>query len=128
MDGGRVFRALMTPRIGRLRATYIASRVGRTMAILFGLYGLWHLDFILIAIAFFIHNAAGAGVPDGAGPGGPSRRRAGPRLLVRRPARPPRPPEITDEVVVSPPPYARHQAPRRTRSLFDDLFEEFDQR
>ncbi|MDP6491613.1 MAG: M50 family metallopeptidase, partial [Kiritimatiellia bacterium] len=39
MDGGRVFRALLTPKLGRLRATFIAARLGKIMAVLFGLYG-----------------------------------------------------------------------------------------
>lgn len=32
MDGGRVLRAALTPRLGRLQATYIASRTGRAIA------------------------------------------------------------------------------------------------
>jgi Zn-dependent protease len=130
MDGGRVFRALMTPRIGRLRATYIASRVGRFMAILFGVFGALRFDFILMAIAFFIHRAATAEY-----------------LMVqvqeaRRVEPPPHPgmwfgsrpppaqPRISDEVVVSPPPYARGSSPgsRPRRGLFTELLEDFGDR
>jgi len=61
MDGGRVLRALLTPKLGRLRATFIAARLGKMTAVLFGICGLllnphrW----ILVAIAFFIYIAAG---------------------------------------------------------------------
>ncbi len=43
MDGGRVLRALLTPRMGRLQATYIASRLGRILAIAFLIVGLFGL-------------------------------------------------------------------------------------
>ena len=36
MDGGRVFRAVLTPHLGRLRATQLAAMVGRGFAWLFG--------------------------------------------------------------------------------------------
>jgi Zn-dependent protease len=58
MDGGRVVRAALTPKLGRVRATYIASRIGRAMAILFGIYGLMNRQWILVAVAFFIFIAA----------------------------------------------------------------------
>jgi hypothetical protein len=58
MDGGRVVRALLTRKVGRLRATYIASRLGKTMAILFGVFGFWKQHWMLVAIAFFIYTAA----------------------------------------------------------------------
>jgi Zn-dependent protease len=60
MDGGRIFRALMTPRVGRLKATALAARIGRIMAVAFGLFGLLNGQFLLILIAIFIYNAAGA--------------------------------------------------------------------
>lgn len=59
MDGGRVFRALLTPKLGRLRATFIAARLGKTMAVLFGIYGFISQNWILVFIAFFIYTAAG---------------------------------------------------------------------
>lgn len=61
MDGGRVLRAALSPRMGRLRATYVAARLGKLMAVLFGLYGLFREDrnWSLVAIAFFIYIAAG---------------------------------------------------------------------
>jgi Zn-dependent protease len=61
MDGGRVLRALLTPKLGRLRATGIAARLGRFMAVLFGLYGFFSAPrgWPLVMIAFFIFIAAG---------------------------------------------------------------------
>ncbi len=51
MDGGRIFRALMTPRIGRLKATELAARIGRIMAVAGGIFGLFHGNWILVLIA-----------------------------------------------------------------------------
>jgi len=59
MDGGRVLRSALTPKMGRLRATFIAARLGRVMAVLFGIYGFFASNLILIFIAFFIFIAAG---------------------------------------------------------------------
>lgn len=131
MDGGRVFRALMTPRIGRLRATYIASRVGRVMAILFGIYGLFRFNVLLVAIAFFIHSAA---TTEYRMVRAQEARRSGmaphPGMWFGSRPPPPPPPEISDEVVVSPPPYAREQptGSRTRKGLFEDLFEQFGNR
>lgn len=60
MDGGRIFRAFMTPRIGRLQATALAARIGRIMSVAGGIFGLLTGDWWLILIAVFIYNAAGA--------------------------------------------------------------------
>ncbi len=59
MDGGRVFRSMLTPKFGRLKATYIAARLGKIIAILWGIYGLLPpFSFINVALAFFIHSMA----------------------------------------------------------------------
>ena len=74
MDGGRIFRAFMTPRLGLLKATALAARIGRNMAVLFGVIGFINMiapgilpgilgnigGFFLILIAIFIYQAAGA--------------------------------------------------------------------
>ena len=66
MDGGRVFRAALVPRLGRLRATRLAAKVGRGFAWLFAILALLprlsggHINFSLLLIAFFIHQAARA--------------------------------------------------------------------
>jgi Zn-dependent protease len=64
MDGGRVLRALLSTRIGRLRATAIAAKLGKIFAIGFGLYALFSESVqtgqgvALLVIAFFIYRAA----------------------------------------------------------------------
>lgn len=62
MDGGRVLRAILTPRFGILRATRTAARIGRATTLLLGLvgivtlpHGLW-----LVLIAFFAYAAGSA--------------------------------------------------------------------
>ena len=124
MDGGRVLRAMLTPRLGRLRATEIAAKMGKVMAILFGVYGLMggpRQSWSLIAIAFFIYIAAGneyraVRMQEAA-------RRTGFRAwppFFAPPPTPPAPPPYTadepdtdDAVIVSPPPY-ENGPPRRT--------------
>lgn len=58
MDGGRILRALLATKIGRRKATLIASRLGKAFAIFFGLAGYYFNNWILIFIAFFIFIAA----------------------------------------------------------------------
>ena len=55
-------RAILTPKFGRLKATYIAARLGRFMAILFGIFALFfgeQVSWTLFAIALFIYIIAG---------------------------------------------------------------------
>jgi len=59
MDGGRILRALLTPRLGRLRATFIAARLGQLLAIVGGIFALRWSQWILVAIAVFIYALAG---------------------------------------------------------------------
>ena len=111
MDGGRILRAALSGRLGRLRATYVASRLGKLFALAFALRGLWDFPrgLILIALGVFLYVAADREY-----------------RLVRRQetlqwpgfgpwppffAPPPPPPE--DEVVIGPPPYERGPAQRR---------------
>jgi Zn-dependent protease/predicted transcriptional regulator len=58
MDGGRVLRASLAMRRTEAEATEIASRAGRVLAILMGLYGLISANFMLIFIAFFVYLGA----------------------------------------------------------------------
>ena len=59
MDGGRVFRALLAMRMNYASATRIAANVGRGVAVLMGLYGLFNGGIFMIFIALFIFTAAG---------------------------------------------------------------------
>ncbi|RAP41417.1 site-2 protease family protein [Rhodovulum viride] len=60
MDGGRVFRALLAMRLGRVAATRFAARSGQALAFGFGFLGLITGDAVLVLIAIFIFAAAGA--------------------------------------------------------------------
>lgn len=42
LDGGRIFRSAMSPFLSRVRATYVAMIVGRVVAVLLGLRGLYN--------------------------------------------------------------------------------------
>lgn len=58
MDGGRILRSLLALRRPEEEATQIASRAGRTLAVLMGLYGLISMHFLLVFIAFFVYLGA----------------------------------------------------------------------
>jgi Zn-dependent protease/CBS domain-containing protein len=60
MDGGRVLRALLAMVTTRLRATRIASLIGQSLAVAFGIYGLYIGSLIYPLIAVFIFMAARA--------------------------------------------------------------------
>ncbi len=59
MDGGRIFRALLSFKVSRRRATQIASQVGQLLAILFVFVGLFN-HFMLVFIGIFIFLGANA--------------------------------------------------------------------
>ncbi|AOW79318.1 Zn-dependent protease [Halodesulfurarchaeum formicicum] len=58
MDGGRVLRALLARKRSFARATQLAAEVGKGVAILMGIAGLFGGNIILIGIAFFIYIGA----------------------------------------------------------------------
>jgi Zn-dependent protease/CBS domain-containing protein len=59
MDGGRVLRSLIARFTDETSATTIAARIGQLMAVLFGLYGLFNDNFILVIVAMFVWLGAG---------------------------------------------------------------------
>lgn len=59
MDGGRVLRAFLATRVGGMRATEIAVKVGKTAAVLFAIAGLFG-NSMLILVAAFVWFAASA--------------------------------------------------------------------
>lgn len=58
MDGGRVFRSLLSMWIGRPRATKIASWLGQAIALLLVISGIWRGDLILSLLGIFVILAA----------------------------------------------------------------------
>jgi hypothetical protein len=73
MDGGRVLRALLSGPLGRLRATEVASLLGRALAIGGGVFFLANGMFQPLILAVFVYLAGsmelrqvrGEGRPDG---------------------------------------------------------------
>lgn len=124
MDGGRIFRAWLTPKLGRLLATRIAAKVGRFMALIFGIVGLLKLNVFLILIAIFVYQAAGAEYRMVRIQEASRRTQSGPWVSLGDQW------PYEDEVVVSPPPYRSDQASsmllrpmRAQHDLFDELFQ-----
>jgi Zn-dependent protease len=73
LDGGRIAHALIWWRTGnRNQATHVTGRAGQGFAILLGLLGLWalatggSLGLVTMLVAFFLYQAAGAAVAQGA--------------------------------------------------------------
>lgn len=58
MDGGRVLRAALSRRMGHLRATDIATTIGRVAAVGLGLLALWSGKLMLGLVAVFLYMAA----------------------------------------------------------------------
>lgn len=58
MDGGRVLRALLSLRLGRLRATRIAVFIGQLIAVLLVAYGIWNYHYITALIGLFVFVTA----------------------------------------------------------------------
>jgi Zn-dependent protease len=124
MDGGRVFRAVLTPRLGRLAATQLAAKVGRAFAWIFGLLAVWPLfrggsvNFSLLLIAYFVHQSAGAEARQAEYEAVYARHRAQENGAFQIPEA---------DVQVSPPPYARPRPDPRAASkgLFDDLLDKW---
>lgn len=59
MDGGRILRSLLSTRIGRKRATFWASMIGKLFSILFVLFAVFNGYLMLAIIGPFIYFLAG---------------------------------------------------------------------
>lgn len=62
MDGGRILRAILSVKFGKVKATKIASVVGRVLAIvfiIFGVFGIFNQQLILAIIGLIIFMMAG---------------------------------------------------------------------
>ncbi len=57
-DGGRILRSLIASKTSHLRATQIATFIGKTFAFFFGFVGLLYGQILLVLIAFFIYISA----------------------------------------------------------------------
>jgi Zn-dependent protease len=58
MDGGRILRALLSRRIGLVQATRISAGVGKAFAVLFGIWGLFTMNVLLMVIGVFVFMGA----------------------------------------------------------------------
>lgn len=58
MDGGRVLRSALAMKMDYGRSTQIAAGIGRFLAVLFGIYGLFNGQFFSVLIAVFIYSGA----------------------------------------------------------------------
>ncbi len=63
MDGGRVLRAVLAARMGRVAATRRAAAIGRGFAIAFVMLGLW-ANTVLLLVGVFVWLAAGGELVD----------------------------------------------------------------
>ncbi|HUS65964.1 MAG TPA: site-2 protease family protein [Kofleriaceae bacterium] len=54
MDGGRILRALLTPRLGHMRATEVAVVLARGFAVALGIYGLFTFTLYLMALGVLL--------------------------------------------------------------------------
>ncbi len=118
MDGGRILRASLTPKIGRIKATRIAATIGQTLAAMFGAYSLMqrppHLFHVFLAI--YIYRAAGAEY----------------KILLLHEAynarfgwnanpTPSAPQNVDNNITVGPPPYQESLATKNVANSFNNI-------
>jgi len=119
MDGGRVFRAWMTPKMGKLKATELAAKIGRRTAFVFAFIGLFGIPGllaplpILLLIAVFVYFSAGAEYR---------------MVQMQHMGQEWSTVDREADVKVGPPPYAQREEPvwkewkAKTNAFFNDLF------
>jgi CBS domain-containing protein len=59
MDGGRVLRALLSFKLGRVEATDIAASIGQGLAVIFFILGLFYNPFLILIALFIFFGAYG---------------------------------------------------------------------
>lgn len=59
MDGGRVFRGILALKYDHLKATRIAAKIGKGLAVAGGAYAIFNGSWSLALIAIFVYTAAG---------------------------------------------------------------------
>ena len=85
MDGGRIFRALLSKRVGFQRATEISVKVSRAVSITFGVFGLAFMQIQLLLLAFVLWSMASAERANaGRSPYGPQPGHFGPTVVPHR--------------------------------------------
>jgi Zn-dependent protease/predicted transcriptional regulator len=60
MDGGRILRATLTPALGAVHATRVATLVGKVFAGMFAVFGLLSGNLLLLLVGFFVWMGASA--------------------------------------------------------------------
>ncbi len=104
MDGGRIFRALLSYKLSHLKATFIAARLGKILAVCFGIWSIYDFNIFRICIAAFVFQAATNEYLMACHEAGTNRTYKS---------------EDDNEVVISPPPYNNKKRPS-----FTDIFKE----
>ena len=58
LDGGRMLRAVMSIKLGKLKATKIASYIGQGGSALLVVFGVFHRDFMSVFLGLFLFSSA----------------------------------------------------------------------
>ncbi len=58
MDGGRILRSFFARKMSYVKATHIAASIGKFVAILMAIYGIYAGDLWLLLIALYIYGSA----------------------------------------------------------------------
>lgn len=60
MDGGRILRAGLTMKLGRVKGTQYAALVGRVLAVAFVILGVFYSEYMIALIGIFVFTMAGS--------------------------------------------------------------------